>query len=496
MKYLNVAEKNRAAKEIADKLYYPGTVRRSEGFSVYNKIYEFEATVQGIKSEMIMTSVSGHLMSFEFPSNYSTWDDVDPQSLFDAPVHKACSEKYIKHTLEQVVRSCNGLIVWTDCDREGENIGFEIIDVCRAINPNITVYRAKFSEITNAAVNSALQNLTQPDKRQSDAVDVRRELDLRSGAAITRLQTMHLRRLFPIKISNNQLISYGSCQIPTLGFVAERYKEIEAFVSEPFWKIKVTHTIDDVTVEFVWARNRLFDKQACEDYYLSVISNPIATVESVTIEQKTKWRPTPLNTVELEKLGSRILKLSAKEVMTIAQDLYNEGIISYPRTETNMFSQAIDLDYLVKQQTGHAVWGSFAQRVAEWRPNPRNGDKSDQAHPPIYPIKMVTPDEIAASEQQDIAAKSSILGEVGSSAKKPKLENTETINEDCSAIRVYTGESNWYSGDMYISDSEEEVNCNCDIPAIRLTVRKENHNKGRKFYKCSNRECNFFRWAD
>ncbi|TMW39556.1 hypothetical protein DOY81_015364, partial [Sarcophaga bullata] len=98
------------------------------------------------------------------------------------------------------------------------------------------------------------------------------------------------------------------------------------------------HTIDDLTVEFLWARNRLFDKQACEDYYLLVISNPKATVETVTAKPKSKWRPTPMDTVE---------------------------------------------------QTGHSVWGSFAQRVVEWGPNPRNGNKSDQAHPPIHPTKMV-----------------------------------------------------------------------------------------------------------
>jgi len=51
-------------------------------------------------------------------------------------------------TLEKEVRSCHALIVWTDCDREGENIGFEIIDTCRNIKPQILVQRAKFSEIT------------------------------------------------------------------------------------------------------------------------------------------------------------------------------------------------------------------------------------------------------------------------------------------------------------------------------------------------------------
>lgn len=79
------------------------------------------------------------------------------------------------------MRSCQGLIIWTDCDREGENIGFEIIQVCTAIKSNLSVYRAKFSEITGVSVNRALSNLEQPNKNISDAVDVRQELDLRIG---------------------------------------------------------------------------------------------------------------------------------------------------------------------------------------------------------------------------------------------------------------------------------------------------------------------------
>lgn len=88
------------------------------------------------------------------------------------------------------IRGCAGLIIWTDCDREGENIGFEIIDVCRAIKPNIQVYRAKFSEITSAAVHRALNNVIEPDIRQSQAVDVRSELDLRIGGKYSEKKTI------------------------------------------------------------------------------------------------------------------------------------------------------------------------------------------------------------------------------------------------------------------------------------------------------------------
>lgn len=71
--------------------------------------------------------------------------------------------------------------------------------------------------------------------------------------------------------------------------------------------------------------------------------DPIARVVNVMEKPKSKWRPQAMDTIELEKLGSRKLKLSAKETMTIAEKLYNQGIISYPRTETNIFSKEIDL---------------------------------------------------------------------------------------------------------------------------------------------------------
>lgn len=64
-----------------------------------------------------------------------------------------------------------------------------------------------------------------------------RNYNLHAGAAFTRLQTLRLQRVFPAKLAD-KLISYGSCQFPTLGFVVDRYKAIEEFISEPFWRIK------------------------------------------------------------------------------------------------------------------------------------------------------------------------------------------------------------------------------------------------------------------
>ncbi|XP_011144136.1 DNA topoisomerase 3-alpha isoform X2 [Harpegnathos saltator] len=356
MKVLSVAEKHDAAKNIAAFLSR-GTSRKREGF--------------------------------EFTGSYRKWQGCHPLSLFDAPVFKQCSdESYIKikKTLEREIRSCNALIIWTDCDREGENIGFEIIQVCQVIKPNIRIYRAKFSEITKQSIERALQTLGEPDKAMSDAVDVRSELDLRIGAAFTRFQTLRLQKVFPDTLSN-MLISYGSCQFPTLGFVVERFLAIDRFKSEPYWKIKVIDEHDGIFVEFRWARVRLFEKMPCQIFLDMCLERPEATVEKVTCKPKSKWRPLPLDTIELEKQGSRKLRLNAKETMRIAERLYTQGLISYPRTETNIFPKELNLAALVEQQVNNQAWGNFARGLLESGIIPRQGKKSDQAHPPIHPTK-------------------------------------------------------------------------------------------------------------
>nr|XP_035929406.1 DNA topoisomerase 3-alpha [Halichoerus grypus] len=398
-KILCVAEKNDAAKGIAD-LLSNGRMRRREGFSKFNKIYEFDYHLYGQNVTMIMTSVSGHLLAHDFQMQFRKWQSCNPLVLFEAEIEKYCPENFvdIKKTLERETRQCQALVIWTDCDREGENIGFEIIHVCRAVKPSLPVLRARFSEITPRAVRAACENLTEPDQRVSDAVDVRQELDLRIGAAFTRFQTLRLQRIFP-EVLAEQLISYGSCQFPTLGFVVERFKAIQAFVPEIFHKIKVTHDHKDGVVDFNWKRHRLFNHTACLVLYQLCMEDPRATVVEVRSKAKSKWRPQALDTVELEKLASRKLRINAKETMRIAEKLYTQGYISYPRTETNIFPKDLNLTVLVEQQTLDPRWGAFAQSILErGGPTPRNGNKSDQAHPPIHPTKYT--DSLQGDEQR------------------------------------------------------------------------------------------------
>eukprot|EP00116_Pleurobrachia_bachei_P002261 sb/3462523/ len=386
---LHVAEKNDAAKTIAGHLS-GGQMVRKEGRSVYNKIYEFSYSLFGQQCTHRMTSVSGHLMNYEFTGAYKKWHTCDPESLFSCPILKIVPEnmKKIKLTLEQQSRSADKLVIWTDCDREGENIGQEIISVCTSIKPNLDVYRARFSEMTGASITRACNNLVRLDDALSEAVEARQELDFRIGCAFTRFQTMHLQRQFSQHVSN--VVSYGACQFPTLGFVVQRYKEVQAFIPETFHRIKVSIEVEGGETEFLWERGRLFRQDVCLVLYSICLENPTATVVAVDSRPKSKWRPLPLETVEFEKVASRKLGMNAQTAMKIAESLYSRGIISYPRTETNKFPKSMDLRSLAALHTSHPDWGNFAQGVVERGPNPRQGNKTDEAHPPIHPTKCVS----------------------------------------------------------------------------------------------------------
>lgn len=399
IRVLNVAEKPSVAKAVSGILSknQPGGMRVRDGRSRYNKIFEFNYTIRNQPCHMLFTSVTGHLMELEFDDRYRKWHSCDPVDLYNAPVRKYVPEDKldIKRTLEAEARSCQWIILWLDCDREGENIAFEVLDVCRQANHNLNVWRARFSALIDREIHQSVQTLVQPNQLFSDAVDVRQEIDLRIGASFTRFQTMLLRGAFVLDFATddrNLVLSYGPCQFPTLGFVVERYWEIQAHEPEEFWTINCTHNSDEGTATFNWMRGHLFDYTCGVTIYEMCIQEPTATVTKVKQQEKLKYPPHPLSTIELEKRASRYFRMSSEQTMKVAEDLYQNGFISYPRTETDCFSEKTDLRTMVQEQEGHPVWGSYAQRLLDpqsglWR-NPSGGGRDDKAHPPIHPTKF------------------------------------------------------------------------------------------------------------
>ncbi|KAG6493087.1 hypothetical protein ZIOFF_048063 [Zingiber officinale] len=190
----------------------------------------------------------------------------------------------------------------------------------------------------------------------------------------------------------NLVLSYGPCQFPTLGFIVERYWEIQSHEAEEFWTINCSHTSDEGTANFNWMRVHLFDYTSAVIIYEMCVEEPTATVINVKHQEKLKYPPYPLSTVELQKRASRYFRMSSEHTMKIAEELYQAGFISYPRTETDGFSVNTDLHAIVGEQEGHPNWGSYAQRLLDfearlWR-NPSSGGHDDKAHPPIHPTKF------------------------------------------------------------------------------------------------------------
>ena len=264
-KALMVAEKPSVAKEIAAILSNGGASSRN-GESQYNRVHEFGGQLDGQDCQFIVTSVLGHLMEMEFTDRHRKWGSCDPVELFDAPVFMGVPDekKDLEAQLQQAVAGCDELILWLDCDREGEAIGFEVIDVCTKRRPRLRVRRARFSALIPADIHRAMRTLVQPDKNASDAVAARQEVDLRLGAAFTRLQTKTLQNRFE---GLDSLLSYGPCQFPTMWFVEQRAERIAAFVAEDFWKIELAHEATDeagspMRCSFNWARGHLFDRRS------------------------------------------------------------------------------------------------------------------------------------------------------------------------------------------------------------------------------------------
>jgi DNA topoisomerase III len=172
--------------------------------------------------------------------------------------------------------------------------------------------------------------------------------------------------------------------------VVDRYFKVKNFQPEPFWSIKVMHARKGINVNFTWMRHRLFDRITVIIFFERCVTTKIAKVTKVQERPTRKWKPLPLTTVELQKAATRLLRMTSSRAMQVAEELYNKGFISYPRTETDRFDKGINLRALVEKQTQDDRWGSFAQNLVDGAfEQPREGRHDDKAHPPIHPITYV-----------------------------------------------------------------------------------------------------------
>ncbi|CAD8174816.1 unnamed protein product [Paramecium octaurelia] len=471
IKVLNVAEKPSVARSIANVLSKDHRIEETK--SPFNKLFKLDYRLKDVEVEMWITSVTGHLKSLKYPQKYQSWEKWDPIIILkEAEIENNIStdKQNLELNLKNFASICNRLILWLDCDREGENIAFEVMEVCREANPNIQVNRAHFSAVTYVDVRRALDTLKYPDENLSNSVIARQEIDLRIGASFTRFQTLLLQKQFNL----SSIVSYGPCQIPTLGFVVQRQKEIDSFVKEQFWFIQ---SEDDQKCIYNWDRTHLFDELIVALLFERCYQES-ATVINVQQKDVQKWKPYPLCTIEFEKLASKKLKISAHKAMELAERLYNKGYISYPRTETNKFPPTINLQTIIRDQQNHPVWGEYATNLINFAfEYPKAGNKDDKAHPPIHPVKMMIESEAQNRQEWDVyqLIARHFLACCSKNAKGSETTITLQINDETfSKTGLVIKEKNYLEIYIYDEWSQSQVPNyqQGDSIKIKLTLQK------------------------
>ena len=329
----------------------------------------------------VSTYVSGHFMDLDFPEEYN-WDSVDPVELFNVDRGRL---RYIVrdwrsyNRLRRIFNKYRGwtLIIATDNDSEGELIGYEILMLYRKCGGD-RYLRMRFNSIDLNELYRSWRSL-EGDLRWGWVYRAmfRQIFDLITGAAFTRLLTLNVRRVRRVK-----LISWGSCQTPTLYFIVERERDIKNFKPRKYWYIEAEFKYGGDTFR---ARSRTYDEyREAERVYGRVRGEGFATVSGYREEHRVVKRPLPITTDDLLKDLTKITGMSASRVLSIAEDLYADGYISYPRTETNIWPKTLNLDGVVRA----ILYSDIGVEIPrEYSISPRNGRKSDEAHPPIYPIK-------------------------------------------------------------------------------------------------------------
>ena len=281
--------------------------------------------------------------------------DFDPYYVVDADKKKKVAE------LKRALKEADELYLATDEDREGEAIAWHLLDV---LKPKVPVKRMVFHEITKEAITRALENTRDIDERLVDAQEARRILDRLVGYEVSPLLWRKVR----------PRISAGRVQSVATRLVVERERERMAFRAASYWDVKGTFTggseddgdgrrsfvarlvaLDGARVatgrdfgddgQFTAAARKaqvLHLEEATAVAVARALEEAPATVSSVETKPYTRRPAAPFTTSTLQQEASRKLRLSARETMRTAQGLYENGFITYMRTDSTALSgQAI-----------------------------------------------------------------------------------------------------------------------------------------------------------
>ncbi|WP_336021730.1 DNA topoisomerase I [Halobellus salinisoli] len=377
---LIITEKDNAARRIADILSGGSAeADRRNGVNVYK---------WGGKR---CIGLSGHVVGVDFPPEYNDWRDVEPVELIDAPIDKHPTQENIVSALRLLARRAGRVVIATDYDREGELIGKEAYELVREVNEDAPIDRVRFSSITDNEVIDAFENPDELDFNLAAAGEARQIIDLVWGAALTRYLSLSARQL------GDDFISVGRVQGPTLKLIVDREREIEAFDPEDYWELFADlETADEAENGSFEAQyfyldeddneaERVWDEDEAERAYETLEVASTSVVDSVRRRTRTDDPPAPFNTTQFIRAASSI-GYSAQRAMSIAEDLYTAGYVTYPRTDNTVYPEDLDPRELLDAFTGTRDFGDDATSLLDQEEiEPTAGDEETTDHPPIHP---------------------------------------------------------------------------------------------------------------
>ena len=272
---------------------------------------------------------------------------VDIEKDFTPDYQLMPDKKKIISELKSVGKGADIIILATDPDREGEAIAAHIQDILKGQN----FKRIVFHEITKEAVEEALKNPRSVDLNLVDAQTARRVLDRLVGYKLSPILWQKVRRG----------LSAGRVQSVALRLIVEREKEIEKFKKEKYYSMDVIFTKDEnIKFELTEIEGNKLEEQKSFKLYdgeykvtKTVIDSKNKADEIVSdlkrkdylvsdvVKKQTKRSPGPaFTTSTLQQEASRRFGYSGKRTMSLAQKLYEEGFITYHRTDSVFVAQS------------------------------------------------------------------------------------------------------------------------------------------------------------
>ncbi len=385
--HLIVTEKNIAARRIA-AILAPKNPKKDRVSGV--DVYRYEIVSDGEKQETVVVGLSGHIVGIDFPKEYNNWQKVEAKTLIDADIITTPINRKIVTALRSLGKEASRVTIATDYDREGELIGVEALNIIKKVNQDVPFDRVRYSAITPKAIDAAFSNATDVDFNLADAGHSRQVIDLVWGAALTRYISLAAGRL------GKMFLSVGRVQSPTLSLIVDREKERNVFVPIPYWEIYAElQNTDGETFSTQHSTRRFLDKKEATEAFKKLGKK--AELKEIEKGKKTDQPPTPFNTTGFISAANSI-GLSPANAMRIAESLYTNGYISYPRTDNTVYPETLDLRAQI-EIFKEGPFKEYADALLEKAElTPTRGKKETTDHPPIFPASLAKESDLKEEE--------------------------------------------------------------------------------------------------